>query len=839
MKNGKKLFAIGAAAYLFASFFVGCNQNAEQPVNANISVKALYSTEKIEKTEDLSNRANGGVEIALAKGESEGDQFAVLSDKTFSYTFTVSDLICGENVIEKENVEVSKMIYTECKDRVNSGVKEAGWYADAVVPMEYIERAKENVMEKDVNNFFWVDVDAPKDAVAGIYTGTVTLEYSNKKHEIPVSVEVFDFTISDTPYMQTQYSIWLNGNFMMYGELESGKEIYNRYYEMLLDYNISAPPYGETSEEFVESVRKYYDRVTAIRLPTTYVGNTNFDKELYEEVMRNLAIASIEDGKNYFSKAFHRLSTIYDEFQEVAWRVEHVRPTIEAVDEIEKRVVEYLIEKEYISDENDELAQSILNLRHNMTAWYEEEWDDVINMYCTTYDRARATTADIQKMTEVMANDNVYWTYGCITRDAYPNPAGQINDYLVSARDLFWFNYEYGIQGDLVWCVNQYCNAGSTIDGMWKPHPDLYEDASHDRLSNGDGYLVYPGINYESQYPFPSHRLLVRRDGIDDHTYLSMLGEKYAALGKDYDVEWKDAKNFVAFLNKQLLGRGASKLNDEAVVKTRKAVSEAIVAAEKTGLAIRSLECINNKIVYEIYTDGSALEINGNVLSGTESGKGTLYKGEAELCADGRLTMTVRKGEAAYTVNLLTAVTGVIYADFDEVGTAEAFKTNTAYGSLVTVDDSGEKLLGKNAKITLSGYDFSAHVGADSAMDAGQLNASYQPSVKWNITSSGKTLRDISSIEYWIYNPQDENITIELFVEKEQNGMLVPATYDKVILYSKQWTKITMDNFNVITLNKSALDSYTHVGFKIGNLIDKDGKAYSYDFLIDEVILRY
>ena len=48
-----------------------------------------------------------------------------------------------------------------------------------------------------------------------------------------------------------------------------------------------------------------------------------------------------------------------------------------------------------------------------------------------------------------------------------------------------------------------------------------------------------------------------------------------------------------------------------------------------------------------------------------------------------------------------------------------------------------------------------------------------------------------------------------------------------------------MDNFNVVTLNKSALDSYTHIGFKIGNLLDKDGKAYSYDFLIDEVILRY
>ena len=839
MNNGKKILAIATAAVLCGSFFVGCSKSEKRSTKANISVKALYPTEKIEKMEDLSNRADGGVEISLAKGEAEGDQFAVISDKTFSYTFSISDLICGDNVISKENVEISKMIYTECKDRVNSGVKSAGWYADAVVPMEYIERAEENVMEKEGNNFFWVDVDAPKDAVAGIYTGTITLEYLNTAYAIPISVEVFDFTIRDTPYMQTQYSIWLNGNFMMYGELETGKDIYNRYFEMLLDYNISATPYGDTAEEFVASVRKYYDDLTSIRLPVTYIGNTKFDEGIYEEIMRALAVASIEDGKNYYSKCFHRLSTIYDEFQEVAWRVEHVRPTIQAVDKIEERVVQYLIENEYISDATDELAQSILGLRHNMTAWYEEKWDDVINMYCTTYDRARATTATIQQMAEVMANDNVYWTYGCITRDAYPNPAGQINDYLVSARDLFWFNYEYGIQGDLIWCVNQYCNAGSTVDGMWKPHPDLYEDSSHDRLSNGDGYLVYPGLNYESEYPFPSHRLIIRRDGIDDHTYLSMLGEKYASLGEGYEIEIDDAKNLSAFLNKQLLGRGASKLNDVAVLKMRKTVAEAIVAAEKTGLVIKSLECINNKLFYEIYTDGSALQINGNTVSGTKSGTGTLYKGDVQLSADGSLALTVSKDGVSYTVNSLTAVAGVMYADFDGCGSVALFKTNTEFDSSVAINNQSELLSGNNAKITLAGYDFSQLVEEDSTLDAGQLNASYQPSVQWNILSDGKTLADVSSIEYWIYNPQEENITIEIFVGKEENRTLIPATYDKVILYSKQWTKITMDNFNVISLNSDALKSYVYVGFKVGNLLDKNGKSYSYEFLMDDVIVRY
>lgn len=832
MKKISKNVTSTALAILIALSVGGC----KKPPQANVSIKSLYPTEKIEKTEDISSRSEGKVEISLSKGESEGDQFAIITDLDLSgYTFDVSDLTFGENVISKENVEVSKMIYTECNDRHNSGAKAAGWYADAVVPLNYIVQAGENVLEKDINNLFWVDVDAPKDAAAGVYSGVVTLKTENQAVEIPMSVEVYDFEIRDLPYMQASYSIWLDGNFMMYGELESNQDVYMRYYDTLLEYNVCPNILGDTADEFVATVREYYDKITTLRLPVKYIGTTKFEEDYYEEVLLKLAIASIEDGKNYFEKAFHRLSTIYDEFQDVPWRVQHVRPTIEKVDIIEQNVVDYLIENNYVESQDDPLAKSILNLRHNMTAWYDEEWSDVINMYCTVYDRVRSTTADLQQMQKLInEEDKVFWTYGCIKHDAYPNPTSQINDYLVSARDLFWFNYEYDIKGDLFWCVNQYCHAGSTVDGMWKPHPDLYEDASHDRLTNGDGYLVYPGINYGSKYPFPSHRLIVRRDGIDDHTYLSMLGEKYKAISEKYGANIADAKNFTTFMNDQLLGRGASKLNDAGVLSARDTVAKAIILAEKTGLIFNKLEVKNNELVYEIYTDGSSLKLNGVNLSGENSGSGKLYKGAVELNANGKVIVCTEKDGVNYSLDLFTPVSGNVVIDAETQDSVKAFKVDTQYGSSVALANDVDSIKGNCARINLSGYNFK-DFAQSGEYDVDQLNSAYKPGVKFGL---GKGLNEISSVEFYVYNEQDSDVTIEVFLEKDDKGMLIPVSYDKVILYGKTWTKIVIDNFYVLSLNKGSWKDYNSVGFRINNLLTTDKTAYAQSFLVDEIMVR-
>lgn len=830
------LLSAGIMAFSFAS----CSENSEQL--ANITVKSLFPTDKTERTQNLSDRENGKIEISLSKGESEGDQFAVITDNEFSgYTFTVSDLKSGDNVLSKDCIEISKMIYTECNDRHDSGKKAAGWYADAVVPMKYIINAEENVMEKDINNLFWVDVSAPKDIPAGIYTGNIVLNYQDKNESIPVSVEVYDFTIRDLPYMQTAYSIWLDGNFMMYGELQSNDEIYMRYYDTLLKYNVTSPLRGDNIDEFIGYVKSYYNKITALRLPVKYIGTTRFDEDYYTEVLTKLAFASLEDGVNYFEKAYHRLSTIYDEYQDVSWRTETlVKNTIEKVDVIEQNVVNALIESHKISDSSDELAQSILNLRHNMTAYYDVSNADFINMYCSVYDKIRSNTADVQQMTDLIENhDVVFWTYGCIKHDAYPNPTSQINDYLVSARDLFWFNYEYDIKGDLFWCVNQYCNAGVTVDGLWKPHPDLYEDASHDRLTNGDGYLLYPGVNYGSDYPFPSHRLIVRRDGIDDHTYLSMLGEKYKELGENYGADIKDAKSFASFMNTQLLGRGASKLSDSGILFAREQVANAIVLSDKTGLILDSINVDVNALSYRIYTDGSDLKINGQQLSGSVQGNGKVYSGQVQLNSEGKILIAVIKDGVEYQLSLTAPVEGNIIIDAESDDSIKALKVDEKYNSYVELCSEFESIMfGNCARVVLTGYDFTG-IAEKEGYNVDQLNAAYMPSVKFDIVQNGKDLSNISSIEFYVYNEQEKDITVEVFVEGSNNGMNVTVSYDKIILYAKTRTKVVVDNFNVISLKSETWRNYSKVGFRVNNLLNTDKTAYSLSFLVDQAIIRY
>ena len=85
-------------------------------------------------------------------------------------------------------------------------------------------------------------------------------------------------------------------------------------------------------------VSNTYYKVKGKKLPWDPYKAPRFDEE---------AIAAIEDGKKDFDKACHRVATIYAEFQDVSWRVQHVRPTIEKVDKVEERTVVYLIENGY------------------------------------------------------------------------------------------------------------------------------------------------------------------------------------------------------------------------------------------------------------------------------------------------------------------------------------------------------------------------------------------------------------------------------------------------------------------------------------------------------------
>ena len=199
--------------------------------------------------------------ISGAKGETDSAQFVVNCDEDVtSYDVTISDFTMGGNVIAKENVEICKQLYSYCNEGGFHGTLGTGYFPDALIPIEYIKNAGEDTIKKNTNQGFWLNVEIPADAAAGVYTATVTMEYNKTgKITLPVTLEVYDFELGITEF-KSCFLIWQG--WLFYGELTSSNEKYMDYYDKMLDYNMFAYTFpADTPEMFVSYVREYYSKV--------------------------------------------------------------------------------------------------------------------------------------------------------------------------------------------------------------------------------------------------------------------------------------------------------------------------------------------------------------------------------------------------------------------------------------------------------------------------------------------------------------------------------------------------------------------------------------------------
>ena len=774
--------------------------------NVSLTMRSQLPTVKVLRDEDISSLDAAKVDVSLAKGETEGGQIIVRPDADVkSYSVTASDLVSGNNVIDSSNVSIYTLLYSYAGGKPYGGTLPSGDYPDAAIPVEKIVEAKENTMTKNLNQGFWVDVKAPKDAAAGNYSGNISISCDGKTFTVPVSVKVFDFTLNDYPFMQTCYLIWQG--WLMYGEHDSTSEKYMDYYDMLTDFNICAYTFPHnTTDEFISYVRQYYPKISSLGIPYDPVSNTQNDWDKFQAYMDALGLASVEDGVNYFEKAYYYLDLFYDEYQAVEWRKEAIRNTYAGCDRAEENTINMLYDRGLITDKNCELAQSIRDLRHAITASYDEEFSDIFNSYCPGYSLFKSTANIEEVYRQITEDDIVYWSYGCVGTDRYPCSSREINENLTSTRDLFWFDYEYDITGDLYWCVNGYCNwSNDTADGYAKIN-DLYTLASHEGVTNGDGYLVYPGAAYNSEKPFPSVRLIAIRDGIDDHTYMCQLGNAYKELSTYYGADVADAKGLVSFLNRNIISKGTSQLNDAAIQEGRSAIANAIMAANDCKFVIDELSLDGNDVSYKFYSDkNSIVKINGNALEGSIAGSGYVLSGKTVVNESAILNIEVSKGGATHTISVKTPKFGVIANGLDDAGDIADMFVYTRYGSSISLNTDPAYSIDRNsAKAILSGYYFTNAT----------TTSSFKPCVTFNLGNLDKSLSELSCIEFYVYNPETYDCRYEVFFTGTDDGLSVENRYDVINCKACKWTKVVIDNFSSVNLNRQKLNVYNRVGLR-------------------------
>lgn len=542
--------------YTASEFFYTPSTVADGLETSDYSVWSAYTTDKIMRHSENETKYRE-IYVEAAKGETESGQLILTARKDVSeYTLSVSDLKGANGTIPASAVELLVQHYIKTERPSNSAYP-IGWYPDAVIPYEKIVEYNENFVsiaagESMQNQGFWFNIRVPETAVAGDYTGTVTLVVDGKTFDVDLKLHVFDFTLNRTMHAKTAFGMWRWMFDSVYGDDCDVDALEEAYYEFLLDYKISADwlPGSRTGRgkenesNFVDPVTyaqiayEYAKReeVASFEVPTMWSGQT-INASRIRMYLSEMAKAVIKDGKvefNIFDKAF--LYTI-DEPPRSSYDM--VRNMTEDIREMKQSLADELL-AQYADVEGIEgLVASLMNMSNVVTVAMNDTLAGGVDTWCplfSAFGSGDDTSGYFQNMFEAQLEGEEMWWYGCVA-PKNPYVTYHTDDSLVGPRVLGWMQKDYDIKANLYWCTNVFMkwmgNAEGYVDrDVWND-PDSFPGEGNQ--VNGDGYLLYPGNRYGlGNDPIATIRLSAIRDAQEDYEYLYQLEELVNEANEKY-----------------------------------------------------------------------------------------------------------------------------------------------------------------------------------------------------------------------------------------------------------------------------------------------------------------
>ena len=470
------------------------------------------------------------------RNEYESNQLIITAGKDIaSFKLKVADLKKGKDILSRANVEV----YVQKYSSYNENVYGEGTMPDALIPMKAADTYRENEIKAGTNGALWITIYIPKSTKAGVYHGIFELVINGENVNIPVSVKVYDYTLSDTISAKTLFT-WRYDRVAT-GELDGSIEMMRTYYEFYLNYRVSlqALPVETLSvEEYVDAALRYYGRMTTFTLVSrkgAQAGGLEERKELVEEMILGLAKASVA-GKNLLDKAMIYLQDEPPLNEEPA-RKKLIEASVKMTEKLEGCVE--IIEK----DESGLYAnfkkitnwkQTVLDIPRvvplNTFMWMlENEYTEDVQtlfrvMNCPCPQFYEVPESKIEQIERIRKEHHLgLWWYGCMGPKA-PAPTYHIGDKnLLSARTVSWLQRKYKIQGNLYWDTGGYTMIN---EDEYTQYTNIYENSYRDPTGKwpaGDGFLTYPGAAYGVYGPLPSVRLMSIRDGMEEYELLGNL----------------------------------------------------------------------------------------------------------------------------------------------------------------------------------------------------------------------------------------------------------------------------------------------------------------------------
>lgn len=820
MKRSGKIISCLLGILIAAQVLCACAPEQGGTGLNNLTVTSADPVDKILREQEVEASAPD-LFISMAKNEREGVQLILSAEKDISsYTVEVSDLVCGENKIPSGSVYVYHEKYMPLKNKVspNKAYPNGSEIPDAILPMSAAVAAGENTVAAGQNQGVYIEVETQTETAAGIYTGTVTLTADGGVAEYPIRVEVWDFAVPSTPSVMNYLSTFSREAYGTF-ELDSSDEMATYYFERMLEYRMNSElPFSGIggADAYVELLRKYYDhegfscyRFYYEKIACVYDGQPcPFEANLLEDYLMAVVRASVEDEKDYLSKAMFYFSNIIDEpsnagaYQDCKEVYDLYARILKNVD---KRARAELVGMENYAYYTQMVADTLLAIpcvlpEHLLATKdvLEEEYGIENITHCpmlNLFDQESSRS-------HYMSDDETVWWYTCGI-PFYPYSSNSLDEYALGFRLMSWMQYAYGVSGYLNWAVTMQLesNYGVVVE-------DPYTTDRHASVP-GDGYLFYPGAKYGIKGPVASLRAVAYRDGMEEYEYLKLLEDAYA----DKNIDAQSVLNGIY----ERLFTGCVPTTDTSLFRTvRSELAESILATQDPlGILYKEISVSGRsaEVVFATVSDGAEVLLGSETLVRGDDG---FFRVQMDLTQETYLRVTVRSNGSEREIVRRISGTFVSLTGFED-GDTSMFRANTAAEQGILINENAAYVSEgiRSMQVTLTGR----YTGTTEDL-------SYQPFIRLDASAiNGGNLAGVESATLMMYLDGNEDLTftIRSFVGTQYN-------YLGTFTAKSGWNVIRITG----VASLSDVDSITGFYLMADNLLNGT-EAYSRVVYIDDV----
>ena len=492
-------------------------------------------------------QAPDGLVIRTAANEAEGAQLVVSAAEELQNVRVAlaGDLVAGEARIPAGAVDIRRVGYVHVTQPTDdSGCR--AWWPDPLLPQE----ADGCTVAAAASQPFRVRVKPPKGTPKGSYRGLLAVTSSRGRQEIPLTVEVFGFTLPDAMTCETAFGL-SSGTVFSYHNLKDVAQkrlVLDKYLRLLAQSHISpydpapldswkvtwkglkedprtaTPVFDWTAwDAAMEKAFNVY-HFNTVRLGVSGLGGGTFHARNEPSYMGYPATNEL-----YHVLMAKYLGGIEAHLRERGWLD---KAYVYWFDEPEPR------DYEFVMNGFRTLKRHAPALRRMLTEQPEAELLGGPNLWCPLTPHLH--TADESKC---RAAGDRFWWYVCCGPKA-PYVTEFIDHPGVEMRLWSWQTWKEGVQGLLIWATTYWTSPCAYPDVPQNPYDDPMSWTSGYSTpkgtkrpwGNGDGRLVYPPPAAANgrpaapvlDDPVPTIRLEMLGDGIEDYEYFAMLRRRLA-----------------------------------------------------------------------------------------------------------------------------------------------------------------------------------------------------------------------------------------------------------------------------------------------------------------------